>query len=787
MAVMFVVWCALAHAQVPRPLADKPTRKSDTRARTALTRPTWLDSARSLEALGETRYRISDIGEAKDYWDEALLLRQRAFGDSSAEAAVGYAYQARYHNYMAAPQLDHQRLAYAEGARAKHLLKARKGRIAPLERVLILREYGYAFKVFEQLDPTEHHAHLVATRSFYREALRAAIAAQDTIWIAQVTHDIGNTFTDEAGWSDLPVPQSVIVDSALHYYQRSIALMTAAGYSTSEAVMMDHYTTGLLYKGAFGADSSRASIAAFDRALRTMLQNAGQPPDVDPLTYDARITNPAQMVELFFLRAHVLGLWDDTHPDNAHVDEAIRTLEAAVPYWKQLLREYRSHDIEKVVGSYGHYPFQPGSVMYMRRYRRKGDPEDLLRSLIWSERNRGASLQRKRMLAGLPTDMANDSSLTNSALIASKGSVVIAYNHPAFKGAFVVDENGLSVTELGEIPADLDRSIGNFDVFTVGKHGSTPERFAQESFAWYERLLKPILDQRQVRDIVIVPYGSLALLPFEALSTSPAAEQWREVAFLGTQYTVRYARSVAEALMPRTTCPRDAAFLATVRADSLADMPFARALAEELHAELRESVLEEDLTGTELVDALTSPGSIHIATHGVNPATPDAAPFLLLSDGAWAATALQDELSRRTLAVLSTCSSGSGRNYQGEGVMSIAHAFLGAGTKAVVHTLWPVDDRATSEILRDFYNGLHEGLAASEALARAKKDFLARHAADGLADPFYWSGIVLTGTDVRMERSDNSAWWYSLSVLPILAGGYMFSKRRRRSRASAET
>ncbi|MBK9538263.1 MAG: CHAT domain-containing protein [Flavobacteriales bacterium] len=787
LAAILGMCSALAIAQTALQPVRETAWKGDARASTTTTRTAALDTARSLEALGENRYRISDIGEAKDYWDEALLLRQRAFGDSSLEAAVGYAHQARYHNYMAASQLDHQRSAYVEGARARHLLKTRKGHIDALERVLVLREFGYAFKVFEQFDPTEHHAHLVATRSFYREALRAAIAAQDTIWIAQVTHDIGNTFTDEAGWSDLPVPKTIIVDSALGCYERSIALMTAAGFGTSEAVMMDHYTTGLLYKGAYGADSSRASIAAFDRALRTMLQNAGQPPDVDPLTYDARITNPAQMVELFFLRAHVLGLWDDTHPDNAHVDEAIRTLEAAVPYWKQLLREYRSHDIEKVVGSYGHYPFQPGSVMYMRRYRRKGDPEDLLRSLIWSERNRGASLQRKRMLAGLPTDMANDSSLTNSALIASKGSVVIAYNHPAFKGAFVVDENGLSVTELGEIPADLDRSTGRFDAFDAGKQGWTPERYAQESYAWYARLLKPVLERRQVREIVIVPYGSLALLPFEALCTSPDAVHWRDAAFLGKQYRVRYARSVAEALMPQTTCPIDDAFLATVHADSLADMPFARTLAEELHAELRESVLEEDLTGTELVDALTRPGSIHIATHGVNPATPDAAPFLLLSDGAWAATALQDELSRRTLAVLSTCSSGSGRNYQGEGVMSIAHAFLGAGTKAVVHTLWPVDDRATSEILRDFYNGLQEGLPASEALARAKQEFIMRHAADGLADPFYWSGIVLTGNDVRMERSHNNAWWYSLSVLPILAGGYMFSRRRRRSRALAET
>jgi hypothetical protein len=119
--------------------------------------------------------------------------------------------------------------------------------------------------------------------------------------------------------------------------------------------------------------------------------------------------------------------------------------------------------------------------------------------------------------------------------------------------------------------------------------------------------------------------------------------------------------------------------------------------------------------------------------------------------------------------------------------MSIAHAFLGAGTKCVVHTLWPVDDRATSEILGDFYTGLEEGLLASEALARAKSDFIARNADDGLADPFYWSGIVITGTDVRMEPVRNNAWWYVLGVLPIIAGGYMRSRRGRRSRALAES
>ena len=755
----------------------------------ALARPNneTITECRLLEMKGEAYHHLSDIGEAKRYWDEALSLRQGAFGDSSAEAAVGYAYRARYHNYMAAPQADHRSLAWREADLARRLLRTRKGDLSSLERILILREAGYAYKIAFDYSGNGRHPVLTRSRELYREALRAANAARDTIWMAQVMHDIGNTFTDEAGWPDLPVPGNMIADSALACYERSTALMTAAGFGTSEAVMMDHYTTALLYKGAYGTDSSRACIAAFDRALRTMLQNVGHPTEIDPLTYDARISNPAQMVELYSLRANMLGLWDDTYPDNAHVDEAIRSLEAAVPYWKQLLREYRSRDIEKVVGSYGHYPFQPGSVMYLRRYMRKGDPEDLLRSLIWSERNRGASLQRKRMLAGLPTNLGNDSPLFPSVPIAPEGSVIIAYNHPAIKGAFVLDENGLSVAELEEIPADLDRTTGRFDVFMVDRRGWSPERYAQESHVWYTRLLKPVLEDRQVRDIVIVPYGSLALLPFEALATYPTAQQWSDVAFLEKSYTVRYARSVAESLMPQIPCPRDSAFIATVDADSLADMPFAKTLADKMHSELDASTLDNDLSGAELIGALASPGLIHLATHGVNPATPDAAPFLLLSDGAWPATALRDELSQRTLAVLSTCSSGSGRNYQGEGVMSIAYAFLGAGTKSVIHTLWPVDDRATTEILADFYKYLDECVPASEALARAKRGFIRRHADDGLADPFYWSGIVLTGDDVVMEAEGGSTWWYTTAVLPILAGSYIFSRRRRRSRALAES
>ena len=746
-----------------------------------------LHRSRLLEIIGEQFHQLSDIGEAKHYWDEALAIRQRSYGDSSVEAAVGYAFIARYHNYMASPQLDHCAAALVEAARARRLMNGH-GSMDPWERSLLLREYGYAFKVV-RVHKMEDSLRLRTTRSYYQDALRSAVRARDTAWIAQITHDIGNTYTDEAGAYASLRPRAriaVLVDSARNCYGRSVELMTRAGYGTTRAVMMDHYTTALLYSNAYGADSCAQAIHSFDAALSVMHRQAGVRAPFHPLRYEPRIKDPAQMVELLFQRAWTLRRCDETSPGN-QLDSAISSLEAAIPYWEQLLRDYRSRDIEKVIGSYGHFPFRPGSEMYLRRYIRRGDPEDLQRSLIWSERNRGASLQRKRLLAGLPPSQVNDGALLPSALVAAAGSVVIAFNHPAFNGVFVVDEKGLSVTELEMMPADLDRSTGRFNEFTIDRQGWSPERYAQESYAWYARLLKPVLDHRHVRELVIVPYGSLALLPFEALCTSPQAREWSEAAFLGRQYTVRYARSVAEALMVKTVCPRDKPFLATADVDSLADLPFAKSLAEKLHAGSRSGALDNDLTATELIGALAKSGLIHLATHGVNPAVPDAVPSLLLSDGAWPTTALQEAVSHRTLAVLSTCSSGSGRNYQGEGVMSIAHAFLGAGTKSVVHTLWPVDDRSTSEILQDFYVGLEDDLPASEALAKAKLDFIARHAHDGLADPFYWSGIVLTGTDVVLQSEPRSDWWYATAALPLLAGGYILSKRRSRARAWGET
>jgi CHAT domain-containing protein len=135
---------------------------------------------------------------------------------------------------------------------------------------------------------------------------------------------------------------------------------------------------------------------------------------------------------------------------------------------------------------------------------------------------------------------------------------------------------------------------------------------------------------------------------------------------------------------------------------------------------------------------------------------------------------------KRQLVVLSTCSSGNGRVFHGQGTLSMGSSLLDAGALSVVHTLWPVDDRATSEILKGMYEGMLDGLTISAALHRSKLRFIETHADDGLAHPFYWSGVVLTGGEVTLPEGGLKESWFPLVLLPI---GLLLFWAYRRSRS----
>ena len=78
------------------------------------------------------------------------------------------------------------------------------------------------------------------------------------------------------------------------------------------------------------------------------------------------------------------------------------------------------------------------------------------------------------------------------------------------------------------------------------------------------------------------------------------------------------------------------------------------------------------------------------------------------------------DLSGCRLVVLSACQTGLGE-YNAEGVYGLQRAFKLAGVQSVLMSLWSVDDKATSELMIEFYKGLLTGKEPDESLVSAQR------------------------------------------------------------------
>lgn len=92
------------------------------------------------------------------------------------------------------------------------------------------------------------------------------------------------------------------------------------------------------------------------------------------------------------------------------------------------------------------------------------------------------------------------------------------------------------------------------------------------------------------------------------------------------------------------------------------------------------------------------------------------------------------------LVVLSACRTGLGRDVRGEGMQSLARAFLDAGAARVLYSLWEVPDRSTAELMSRFHAGLAVHGEPASALREAQLEMLEK----GI-DPYRWAGFVLLG------------------------------------------
>lgn len=181
------------------------------------------------------------------------------------------------------------------------------------------------------------------------------------------------------------------------------------------------------------------------------------------------------------------------------------------------------------------------------------------------------------------------------------------------------------------------------------------------------------------------------------------------------------------------------------RLASLAALPYARREAQRVaHGPADQRWLGSDASESRLARApLDAFAVLHFATHAlVDGVEPERSAIVLSAgeaDGLLEARELASLALDGKLVVLSACSSATGQQLTGEGVMGLAHALFEAGAVAVVGSLWPTRDDDALALSERLYHHLDAGESVAAALAAAQREL----ASEGRPSAGWASMVVL--------------------------------------------
>jgi len=272
----------------------------------------------------------------------------------------------------------------------------------------------------------------------------------------------------------------------------------------------------------------------------------------------------------------------------------------------------------------------------------------------------------------------------------------------------------------------------------------------------YRRLLEPVEKRLEgSQHVYIAPVGPLAYVPFAALirSSEPkiefAAERYR-FGYLPTMYFLDLILRGRASSPQHDSSRRQALILADPDPDGPQKLPGARVEASAIQSVIHSTLpplLGKDASYENLVRYAPGTRIVHLASHGVLDGRNIEASYLLLSGGRRLsmADAMTLQLRDADLVVLSACETGVG--VDGLEYATLTRSFAQAGARAIIATLWRVNDAASSGLMQEFYKSMKDGDDVFTSLQAAQKRMITR----GIG-PALWGGYIPFGESTALSN-----------------------------------
>ncbi len=295
---------------------------------------------------------------------------------------------------------------------------------------------------------------------------------------------------------------------------------------------------------------------------------------------------------------------------------------------------------------------------------------------------------------------------------------------------------------------------------------------------------KAITLKRDVSHLIIVPDDVLHYMVFDALPTQNAnVNNWSKLNYLGNSYSVSYGFSL-QTLGSNNAAINDYDYVGFAPSfeqnASVQSLQFGEEVLSLGSSKFGgKSFLASDATYTNLRNAGLKSSILQLYTHGVSSDSSYNASYIYLQDKKMYVDEIMSLPLQTDLCLLTACDVGLGKEFKGEGVTGVSWAFRAAGAQNVVQSLWKLNEQASAEILKWYYNHLANGETSIKALTFAKRSYLENaETSERLKHPYYWAGMNHYGTGTLVSAKRSTWYWWLFGVVGFGLLIFIYKKNR---------